>query len=118
MNERLFNVVSGINGFFHRNAWITKPVQLFLNRWAPNKTEENPTWSQQIEIAMLEQSPLRARKLLYWVAGILIILITWANFTEVDEVTRGEGRVIPSGQVQVVQSLDGGIVAKLSLIHI
>ena len=113
MNERLFNVVSGINGFFHRNAWITKPVQLFLNRWAPNKTEENPTWSQQIEIAMLEQSPLRARKLLYWVTGILIILITWANFTEVDEVTRGEGRVIPSGQVQVVQSLDGGIVAKI-----
>jgi len=113
MNERLFKVVSDINAFFHRNAWITKPVQLFLNRWAPNKTEENPTWSQQIEIAMLEQSPLRARKLLYWVAGILFILVTWANFTEIDEVTRGEGRVIPSGQIQVVQSLDGGIVAKI-----
>ncbi|PKO25546.1 MAG: HlyD family type I secretion periplasmic adaptor subunit [Betaproteobacteria bacterium HGW-Betaproteobacteria-8] len=113
MNERLFRVVSDVNAFFHRNAWIAKPVHLLLNRWAPKKTEENPTWNQQIEIAMLEQSPLRARKLLYWMAGILIILITWANFTKIDEVTRGEGRVIPSGQVQVVQSLDGGIVVKI-----
>ncbi len=113
MNERLFKLVSDINGFFHRNAWITKPVQLLLNRWVPNKAEEKPTWNQQVEMAILEQSPLRAKKLLYWMAVVLIILITWANFTKIDEVTRGEGRVIPSGQVQVVQSLDGGIVAEI-----
>lgn len=113
MSQRLFSIFSSVNAFFHRNAWITKPVHLFLERWAPQKTEENPTWNQQVEIAMLEQSPLRARKILYWMVAILIALILWANFTKVDEVTRGEGRVIPSGQVQKVQSLDGGIVSKI-----
>lgn len=113
MSQRLFNIFSSVNAFFHRNAWITKPVHLFLEQWAPKKTEENPTWDQQVEIAMLEQSPLRARKILYWMIAILIALILWANFTKIDEVTRGEGRVIPSGQVQKVQSLDGGIVSKI-----
>ena len=117
MSERLFTIFSSLNAFFHRNAWITKPVHLFLEQWAPKKTEENPTWNEQVEIAMLEQSPLRARKLLYWIVGILIILIVWAHFTLIDEVTRGEGRVIPSGQIQLVQSLDGGIVSKILVVE-
>ncbi|CAG0959870.1 Type I secretion system membrane fusion protein PrsE [Methylophilaceae bacterium] len=113
MSKSLFDLFSALNGFFSRNAWIVKPVHWFIDRWAPKKTAENPSWNEQVEIAMLEQSPLRARKLLYWVAGILIVLIVWANYTQIDEVTRGEGRVIPSGQVQVLQSLDGGIVSEI-----
>src|SRR5690606_39862944 len=35
---------------------------------------------------------------------------TWAYFASIDEVVRGEGKVVPSQQVQIVQSLDGGIV--------
>jgi adhesin transport system membrane fusion protein len=40
-------------------------------------------------------------------------LLVWAAFAHVDEVTRGEGRVIPSRQLQVVQSLDGGVVSEI-----
>jgi membrane fusion protein, adhesin transport system len=40
-------------------------------------------------------------------------LIVYAGFATVDEVARGEGKVIPSRQVQVVQSLDGGMVAEI-----
>lgn len=47
---------------------------------------------------------------------ILILLIAWAGYTKIDEITRGEGRVIPSQQVQIVQSYDGGIVSEL-LVH-
>ena len=47
---------------------------------------------------------------------ILAMLIAWAGYTKIDEITRGEGRVIPSQQVQIVQSYDGGIVAEL-LVH-
>jgi membrane fusion protein, adhesin transport system len=36
--------------------------------------------------------------------------IVWASWAELDEVTRGEGRVIPAGHNQVVQSLEGGII--------
>ena len=44
---------------------------------------------------------------------MLIVLLIWAGFAKVDEVIRGEGRVTPSRQVQVIQSLDGGIVSQL-----
>lgn len=43
----------------------------------------------------------------------IVALVVWAAFAEVDEVTRGEGRVIPSRQLQVVQSLDGGVVSEI-----
>ncbi len=42
--------------------------------------------------------------------------IVWAHLATLDEVTRGEGKVIPSTQVQVIQNLEGGIVAAM-LVH-
>jgi ATP-binding cassette, subfamily C, bacterial LapB len=43
----------------------------------------------------------------------VLALIAWAWFARVEEVTRGEGRVVPSRQLQVVQSLDGGVVSEI-----
>ena len=43
----------------------------------------------------------------------VVVLLVWAALAPVDEVTRGEARVIPSRQLQVVQSLDGGVVAEI-----
>ena len=63
--------------------------------------------------AALEQEPLRARMLLRIFWGTLVVALLWAGFTQVDEITRGEGRVIPSRQLQVLQSLDGGIVSDI-----
>jgi len=40
----------------------------------------------------------------------VVALIVWAAYAEVDEVTRGEARVVPASQVQIVQSVDGGVV--------
>jgi adhesin transport system membrane fusion protein len=40
-------------------------------------------------------------------------MIAWAWWAELEEVTRGEGRVIPSSKVQMVQSLEGGLIKEL-----
>jgi membrane fusion protein, adhesin transport system len=56
------------------------------------------------------QPKLAARVLLFAVAGFVLLFLIWAAFAELDEVTRGDGRVIPSRQLQVVQNLEGGIV--------
>lgn len=58
--------------------------------------------------------PARAANILFLliVATISSFLI-WANFAELDEVTRGSGRVIPSMQLQVIQNLEGGIVQEV-----
>ena len=46
---------------------------------------------------------------------VLGLLLLWAALAKVDEVTRGEARVIPSRQLQVLQSLDGGVVAEIAV---
>jgi adhesin transport system membrane fusion protein len=64
--------------------------------------------------AALYERPSRSATL--FVLTILFVFssfIVWANWAQVDEVTRGEGRVVPSGKNQVVQSLEGGIVKEI-----
>ena len=43
----------------------------------------------------------------------LVIFGVWAHYAVLDEVTRGEARVIPSQRVQVVQNLEGGILSEI-----
>ena len=63
--------------------------------------------------AIAEQTPRGARIVVWLSLGAVTILILWAAFAVLDEVTRGEGKVIPSRQIQILQSLDGGIVSEI-----
>jgi len=49
--------------------------------------------------------------LLYVIGGITLALILWAYFTQVETLARSQGRVIPSGKVQLIQNLEGGMVS-------
>jgi len=113
MSEGLFKKIGAMNERFKKQAWLTKPIYYLLERWVPTETREDLHWDDEADLALLEQTPLRARALLYSIAAALFVLLIWAWFAEVDEVTRGEGRVIPSKQVQIIQSLDGGIVSQI-----
>jgi adhesin transport system membrane fusion protein len=55
----------------------------------------------------------RAQKIVRAAIIVVAMLLLWAALAKVDEVTRAEARVIPSRQLQVVQSLDGGIVSEI-----
>ncbi len=58
-----------------------------------------------------------ARPLAHWILwstlAFLIVALTWASQAQLDEVTLGHGQVIPSSKVQVVQNLEGGIIAEI-----
>lgn len=113
MSQGLFKVIGAVNAFLNKQSWLTAPIYWMVNRVVPTETRDNLAWEEEAELAIMEQKPLKARKLLYGILAILLVVITWAFFAKVDEVTRGEGRVIPSRQVQVIQSLDGGIVSEI-----
>jgi len=59
-------------------------------------------------------SPKRYFHWILW-GSVLFVLIAliWAKFAVLDEVTVGEGKVIPSSQLQLIQNLEGGIVEHL-----
>jgi adhesin transport system membrane fusion protein len=58
-------------------------------------------------------TPFRARLMLWATILFIVIAIAWASQAELDEVTKGIGKVIPSRQIQVVQNLEGGIVSEI-----
>lgn len=62
-------------------------------------------------------SELEERKvlrLLVWTSAlVLVVALVWASVFDLDEITRGQGRVIPASREQVVQSLDTGILSEL-----
>ena len=113
MSEGLFKSLGTLNGYLRKQSWLTKPIYYLLDRWVPTETRDDLDWEEEADLEILEQTPLKAKLLLYCLTIVLLVLITWAWFAEVTEVVRGEGRVIPSRQVQVIQSLDGGIVSEI-----
>lgn len=96
-----------------------KPQTLQLVRefeqGVPVDDQASLDWLEDADRAMLEQNPLKARLLLYVIGLVVAALIAWSAYAEIDEVTRGEGKVIPSKQVQIIQSQDGGVVTELAV---
>ncbi|MGA1832215.1 HlyD family efflux transporter periplasmic adaptor subunit [Rhizobium wenxiniae] len=57
---------------------------------------------------------LSKAKTVVWVMALLIVVVLiWAHFAILDEVSTGDGKVVPISKEQVIQSLEGGIVSKL-----
>ncbi len=56
---------------------------------------------------------VKSRILIYLLFIMLIIFIVWANYSELDEITRGMGKIVPSSKNQTVQHLEGGIVTEI-----
>ncbi|OYU09786.1 MAG: hemolysin secretion protein D [Comamonadaceae bacterium PBBC1] len=62
----------------------------------------------------VEDDERQASKTLIWATAITLFLgLGWASFFELDEITRGQGKVIPSSREQVIQSLDSGVMSEM-----
>lgn len=93
-----------------------KPFRPFIDRMFARRVTSshlNRDWASDADWARMQQDPLRARVFLYVVLMAVVALIGWSYFASIDEVTRGTGRVIPSSQLQRVQSFDGGVVQEI-----
>ncbi len=95
-------MINGKNSSGYKNGNGKKYVQ-----------ESDIEFMNSLNAAVLQKSPVKMSLILYVITALIIVLFTWAYFTELDELTRGIGKVIPSRQVQVVQNLEGGIVKEL-----
>lgn len=77
------------------------------------KHQSDLSFASSASAAVLYQSPKGGQLLLWCIIIFICAMITWAWYAKLDEFTRGEGRVIPSSSVQLVQNLEGGIVAEV-----
>jgi len=88
-------------------------VERAFRRWLQPNSDQD--WVTDAEWAKIQQEPGKARALLYTSAITLVVLIVWAANAPLDELARGDGKVIPTQRLQVIQSIDGGIVQEIAV---
>ena len=80
-----------------------------------NSTDKQDRFIAEADEAIEYYSSAGGRKLLWAIVIFFVAIVVWASQAEVDQITRAQGKVIPAGHVQVVQNLEGGIVAKIKV---
>lgn len=76
----------------------------------PKIDDDDLAYTSSASAAILHQTPKGGQQLLWAIVVFIVVMLTWSSLAYVDEFTRGEGRVIPSQYVQIVQNLEGGII--------
>jgi len=84
-----------------------------LVKWLMGDKKRTRLSTNEVSSAMTDDYPRIARITLWACVGFFIIMITWASLAQIDEVTRGDGRAIPSSRLQKIQNLEGGIVSEV-----
>jgi adhesin transport system membrane fusion protein len=74
---------------------------------------EDQEYINSLSEAILQKSPYKMRIVLYIWAFVFFAFVIWASFSQIDELVRGEGEIVPSGENKVVQNLEGGIVEQI-----
>lgn len=75
------------------------------------KNNDDVSFMSEISAATMASTHWGGHILLLLIAAFIGIALWWASVAEIDEVTRGQGKVVPSSKVQVIQNLEGGILA-------
>ena len=66
-------------------------------------------------LAREDRPPLFASASVYIVGALFVCFTGWASFAEVDEIARGDGKVIPASKTQVIQASEPGVVQEIAV---
>lgn len=81
--------------------------------WFNKNRIDDADFMSEVSAATLETAHFGGHSLLFLTALFFVVAGWWASVTTLDEVTRGDGKVVPSSKVQVIQNLEGGILAEV-----
>lgn len=84
-----------------------------LMKWLFGDKNASTLTANEVNKALIDDSPRVVRITLWAILGFFIIMTAWASLADIDEVTRGDGKAIPSSRLQKIQKLEGGIVAEV-----
>lgn len=94
---------------------LLKKLSNFLEK-DQTKYTLDPTelgFMKSLSASVIESSPNKLRAvLLFWIIFGAIFFV-WAAFAPIDEIVRGDGKVIPGGENQMIQHLEGGIIKEI-----
>ncbi len=84
-----------------------------MKKDSKNLSARDYEFMHSLSAAVIQVTPSKLRAVLYfWIVAIFAFLM-WANFAYIDEIARGDGEIVPSGENQMIQNLEGGIVEEI-----
>jgi adhesin transport system membrane fusion protein len=93
---------------------VTKSVTPYAKEVARLR-DNDISYVSDLQAALISQKTTASTIVLLLIAAVFTGTIVWAHFARVEEITRGEGKVIPSSREQVIQSLEGGILEQMNV---
>ncbi|MGB6289711.1 MAG: HlyD family type I secretion periplasmic adaptor subunit [Desulfobulbales bacterium] len=87
-----------------------KPEQ---NKLFHRMMAEDVDLTTDIRTSILAQSPRGGRAIIWVTLALFLLFIVWAYFSNIEQVTRSDGKVVPSTQIQIVQNFEGGILSEI-----
>lgn len=79
-------------------------------------SDEDLAYMQSLSAAVAQRTPHHIQRVIVIIAASVVLLTLWMAWAELDTVVRATGKVVPSSQVQKIQSLEGGVVSEI-LVH-
>ena len=76
-------------------------------------TDADLAYMRSLSGAVVQRTPRFMIIMLFLLSLVVASMLGWMSIAEIDVVVRGNGKVIPSRQVQVIQSLEGGVVSEI-----
>jgi len=79
----------------------------------PHYSEQDLAFMHSLSSAVLENSPRRTGPvLMFWMVSVFLAIV-WSSFAKIDEIARGQGKIVTSGDNQMIQNLEGGIIEQV-----
>ena len=78
-----------------------------------NLTEKDYEFMHSLSSAVLQSTSKKIRAVMYFWLVAIFMFVVWAYFAQIDEIARGDGDIVPSGENQMVQNLEGGIIEEI-----
>lgn len=85
---------------------MSKPSQ-------PNVRQQDLPLLNDLNAALQQERSWGLMFVVGLLATIVLAFVVWATFSDLEEVTRGQGRIISSSREQVIQSLDPGVISEM-----
>ena len=97
-------------------GWIQRLLGwlLLMDHPADPYAKEDMQFTGNLHAALLESGVNRRSRLLVRIVALFVVFfVVWASLAPLDEITRGNGKVIATSHTQTIQNLEGGILAEL-----
>jgi len=77
------------------------------------RNDQDIAYMRSLSAAVVQRSPRYLMIIVFLIAALIAAAIAWMNWAQIDVVIRGNGKVVPARQVQLIQSLEGGVVSEI-----